>query len=232
MYFFRKKNSHLKSHLEIKGNNFFFLLLSLIILMFSWPILSKFGTEVTHLFTFLILLIFSSCIYTIGKRNKSALFIASGFVFLIVLSGTIRLQYNNTLITFIWFLSNVVCFLFITIIVMIHILKDKKVTLNEIYGAICIYLFMGIIWGMIYSLIGYFDPTAFSIPAAALHPGKKFSQYFYYSFITLTSVGYGDIFPINPWARLFAILEGIFGQIYSVVLIGWLVGNLFQVRKT
>lgn len=232
MYFLKRKNKHLKSHLEIKGDNFFFLLISLLFFLFSWPFLSKSGIEVSYIFVFFIFLVLSSCIYAIGKKNKFALIIVSSFIFLIVVFRIIKHQYDTPLITFIWMLLNIICFLFIAIFILIHVLNDKKVTFNEIYGAICVYLLIGFVWGMIYALIARLNPEAFSIPAAAVHSTKEQSQYFYYSFITLTSVGYGDIFPISSEARLFAIIEGIFGQIYSVVLIGWLVGNLFQVRKT
>ena len=90
------------------------------------------------------------------------------------------------------------------------------------------YLFFGNICGFIYAIINRIDPNAFSIPeATASYLGDNLvnlSSATYFSFVTLTTLGYGDITPINDFARSLAFLEAAMGQIYLTVLIASLVG--------
>jgi voltage-gated potassium channel len=105
-----------------------------------------------------------------------------------------------------------------------YVLRDEKVTGDKIYGAICVYLFIGLIWGLLFSLLEGLQPGSFSgqTPTPRIEPDP--SVLIYYSFITLSTVGYGDIVPISPPARSFAYLEGIIGQFYLAVLVARLVG--------
>ena len=103
-------------------------------------------------------------------------------------------------------------------------LVDKKIALNDIYGAVCAYLLIGLTWAFIYSAIEYFHPGALYIPKANLDAFSKLPYLIYFSFITLTTTGYGDIYPIGLIAKSLAYIEAIVGQIYLVVLIGWMVG--------
>jgi hypothetical protein len=105
-----------------------------------------------------------------------------------------------------------------------YVLRDEKVTVDKIYGAICVYLFIGMIWGLLFSLLEGLQPGSFSGQAPAPRVEPDPSVLIYYSFITLSTVGYGDIVPISPPARSFAYLEGIIGQFYLAVLVARLVG--------
>lgn len=226
MWFFRKKHENLKSHLEIKGNNFFFLLISLLILLFLWGLLQRFSFG-KYLFSILLFLTFFSSVYTIGRKNRFTYHIAIFFVVAMVVSRFFyHLLVYPVFFSFVTTILSFLSFFFLAVVILMHVLRDRKVSLNEIYGAICVYLLLGLAWGSMYYLVARIDPQAIFIPAYAVDSQKEFSQYVYYSFITLTSVGYGDIHPVSSAARVLAISEGIVGQIYSVVLIGWLVGNL------
>lgn len=128
-------------------------------------------------------------------------------------------------------IAEVVFFIMTTAIIVSHVLEYKRVTADKIYGAISGYLLMGIVWALLYTTVEYVHPGAFKFGlnghdvyrSPYAHP-YYFVHFIYYSFVTLTTLGYGDILPINPVARALASLEAVFGQLYVAVLIARLVG--------
>ena len=98
----------------------------------------------------------------------------------------------------------------------------EAVTWDKIQGAMCAYLVIGVAWGLLYTWVGMNDPQAFS-GAVQTSTEPLFEQMIYYSFVTLTTLGYGDITPVSHTARTLAWLEAVFGQIYLVVLVARLV---------
>jgi hypothetical protein len=99
-----------------------------------------------------------------------------------------------------------------------HVLKDEVVTGEKVSAAICVYLFIGLIWAFLFSLTHHFQARSFSIENIVL------SDFVYYSFITLSTLGYGDITPLSSSARALSYVEAITGQIYLTVLVARLVG--------
>ena len=100
------------------------------------------------------------------------------------------------------------------------IVNSQKVTMDTIMGAICIYFLLGLCWAFLYSLCGVFDPDAFSITIDNTEP---FITFLYFSFTTLTTVGYGDIYPVSETTRMLTNLEAIVGQMYPAIIISILV---------
>jgi hypothetical protein len=101
---------------------------------------------------------------------------------------------------------------------------------DSILGAICGYLFLGLGWAVIYSMIEHVQPGSFAL-SEALTPlstnGRPRSDVLiYYSFITLTTVGYGDIVPLTPLTRTCAWIEAVFGQFYLAVVVAGIVSML------
>lgn len=104
----------------------------------------------------------------------------------------------------------------------------RRVSRDAIFGAICGYLLLGIIWGLVYSSLETFRPGSFNISEThAVQPGNATQNHDilrYYSFVTLTTLGYGDITPTTPTARTLSWLEAMTGQFYLAVLVAGLVG--------
>ncbi|MCP4407905.1 MAG: two pore domain potassium channel family protein [Gammaproteobacteria bacterium] len=82
---------------------------------------------------------------------------------------------------------------------------------------------MGIIWAIMYSFLNVLIPGSFSGLSVESEQGRLL-EFIYYSFVTLTTLGYGDLLPVSPIARAFGYLEAVIGQIYVAVLIAGLVG--------
>ena len=106
------------------------------------------------------------------------------------------------------------------------VLRRGRVSADKIYGAICVYLLIGTAWASAYAIIESINPASFS----GLDQTDKLGsigqemQLRYFSFATMTTLGYGDILPRSSGARMLATLEAVTGQIYLTVLIARLVG--------
>jgi hypothetical protein len=115
---------------------------------------------------------------------------------------------------------------FFAVTILLYVLGSGKVTWDKIYGAICAYLLFGYAWAFGYSLIEELQPGSFKYLATpAPHDlVGRLMQFRYFSFVTLATVGYGDIVPATAGARTAALLEAMLGQFYLVALVGRLVG--------
>ena len=107
-----------------------------------------------------------------------------------------------------------------------HLMLERRVSIDTIASALATYLLFGLVWALVYVFFEHIDPDAFTGQIGLGQPGEKseFKAMVYFSFTTLTTLGYGDIIPINPFARSRAVLEAAFGQIYLAILIARLVG--------
>ncbi len=101
------------------------------------------------------------------------------------------------------------------------IFREKQITTELIYAAVVVYLLMAMMWSFAYSILDYFYPGSFSVAEGST---RDSFQYLYFSFVTITTLGYGDVAPLTPKASSLAILEAVTGQIYLVVVVAWLVG--------
>ena len=107
-----------------------------------------------------------------------------------------------------------------------HLMRERRVTFDTIASALATYLLFGLVWALFYVFFEHVDPDAFKGQIGLGAPGEKseLKAMLYYSFTTLTTLGYGDIIPVNPFVRSLAVLEAAFGQIYMAILVARLVG--------
>jgi voltage-gated potassium channel Kch len=115
---------------------------------------------------------------------------------------------------------------FFSVTILGYVLRSGRITMDKIFAAICVYLLIGFAWTFAYALLDELNPGAFagSSVVAAHDYVARVLQMRYFSFMTLTTVGYGDVVPESPAARTLAALEAITGQIYLAVLVARLVG--------
>ena len=102
------------------------------------------------------------------------------------------------------------------------VLTVGKIDGNKIIGSLSLYMLLGLIWTMIYMLILTADPEAFSgLDVSNWQQG--FSRMAYYSFVTLTTLGYGDILPVKHIAEFFVYMEAIIGVFYMAIIVSSLI---------
>jgi hypothetical protein len=108
------------------------------------------------------------------------------------------------------------------------IFRCRRVTTNTIFASLCVYLILGVVWSLVYLLIEQLQPGSFAYPLAERPQPRLRTETtgvaIYYSFVTMTTLGYGDIVPISRTARSISALQAIAGQMYLTVLVAWLVG--------
>ena len=90
-----------------------------------------------------------------------------------------------------------------------------------------VYLLAAQLWALVYTFLDLIDPASFNLPQGQ----SDFLLFEYYSFVTLTTLGYGDITPLTKVAKAFSVLEAVVGQLYLVVVVAWFVG-MYVSRKS
>jgi hypothetical protein len=98
----------------------------------------------------------------------------------------------------------------------------QEVTRETIFGAVVAYLLIALMWAFLYMVLEKLAPGSFSFSEQAMI--SEYQQFQYFSFVTITTLGYGDVTPLTDKASSLAMLEALIGQIYMVVLVAWLVG--------
>ncbi len=111
--------------------------------------------------------------------------------------------------------------------------RKGEITLHRVMGAVTAYLFLGMAWALLYELIELNCPGAFQLPAHSTSgDGSSLrANLLYFSFATLTTLGYGDILAVLPLARMLAVLEALTGQLFPAVLIARLVSMEIHSRR-
>ena len=121
----------------------------------------------------------------------------------------------------------------LTFLILSQIFREGPTTSHRIMGAVAAYLLLGVIWSLAYDLIALRMPEAFNVQGPlTLGDGEVLqSHLFYFSFVTLTTLGYGDIVAVHPIARMLVILEAATGQLFPAILIARLVSLQVQSKK-
>jgi uncharacterized membrane protein len=110
--------------------------------------------------------------------------------------------------------------------------RPGRVTGYRVMGGISGYLLIGHMWAYAYQLVTERVPDAIHFVAGTADgPSRQLMNLVYYSFITLTTAGYGDVYPVHPAARSLAVTEALVGQLYIAIMIASLVGMALQNRS-
>ena len=109
------------------------------------------------------------------------------------------------------------------------IARTRQVTMDTVRGGICVYLLLGYFWAVLYGMVETFDPDAFS---TSLLVDNSATKMIYYSFVTLTTLGFGDIVPVSRMASTLTILEALLGQLYPTIFIALLVGSYLSNQQS
>jgi hypothetical protein len=103
-----------------------------------------------------------------------------------------------------------------------YLRNSRSVARAQLYTAVNIYLLLGLLWTALYLAIDAFSPGSIQIGS---HPADRQAELLYFSLVTLSTIGYGDIVPVNGEARILAALEGITGVLYIAITVALLVGR-------
>jgi hypothetical protein len=198
------------------------LLFALVLLVLVGPIvpIEKDWFIVELMFNFILI----SGVYTVGPTRHHLPFMVLTAITLAVrwgelVSGVRGLDVTALTLTATW--------LFYAVwIIMTNLFKRTDVTVNTILGAIVTYMLTAVAFAMVFQIIEITAPDSFrGLPENILDDRPELSNtMLYFSFVCITTMGYGDIVPIGGIAQPVAVLEGVFGQLYLAVMIARLVG--------
>ena len=116
--------------------------------------------------------------------------------------------------------TEVMALVLLLIIVGVRVFAAGTVTADRIMGAVAFYLLLGFAWAAAYEAVATINPGAFS---GSVEGGQGPERWAYFSFVTLTTAGYGDIVPVARAARSLAMLEALVGQLYPAIILARLV---------
>lgn len=121
----------------------------------------------------------------------------------------------------------------LAVVVLTQVFREGPITSHRIQGAIAVYLLLGLGWAFTYAVIDLHWPGAFvpAAPAAATTTDDVGSRFVYFSLVTLTTVGYGDITAVHPVARSLVTLEALIGQLFPAILLARLVSMELYYRR-
>jgi hypothetical protein len=126
------------------------------------------------------------------------------------------------------------------LVVLVDLVREREVSLDTISGGICVYLLLGVGWAVGYALVEVVAPGSFAMGGEALpppsfaldHGGAWLGSFIYLSFVTLTTLGYGDFTPLTRATQMLTSAEAVFGQLFLVVFIARLVGLYAGSRRS
>jgi hypothetical protein len=193
------------------------MILGLLVLV---PIIHRFFAMEIFIDIFLTAIVISM-IYTVSDKKSHVII---GLVLAIVMVTFLWLQhfYANKWIAAISMLAGALFGAVVIISLLGFMLRSDDVNFEIISAAILVYLVAALMWAFTYSLLELIDPASFNVELK--RPEGYVLLFQYYSFVTITTLGYGDITPVSDVAKAFSILEAVVGQLYLVVVVAWLVG--------
>ncbi len=163
------------------------------------------------------------------RKHPAILPLSIGAVVLLWVSGYLRLEF---LFTF-SYIINILLFCVVILTLIRNLADAKTVTPRLILESIITYLLIGLIFAMVISLLDHYDTGAFSHTPNPQEPAlSHLNDFIYFTFVTLSTTGYGDIIPLKPIARSLTILIAITGQMYLAIIISMLVGKYAATRRS
>jgi len=203
-------------------NNFVYLFISLILFLFTAAVVAEFSNFFSQqAFSLIILLMMVASFKSLQTRvawKRTIYALIPLFIILSTLDTFFHEKYFMLLVLSILLLFFIGSFF----MAFRQVLFVGDIDGNKIIGSLTLYILLGLIWAVIYMLIIILDPTAFN-GLEVTNWQEGFSRISYYSFVTLTTLGYGDILPANHIAEFFISMEAIFGVFYIAIIVSSLI---------
>jgi hypothetical protein len=207
------------------------LLVILVILLAGPPVLLGFGLSAAWFDGLMALLMLAAILSLCFDRHQRLLALVLGIpTVLLSLGGHVLPGEVSVPVLFAGHVCAVLFLFGASVLIVKSLFSALTLTFDSILGAVCGYLFLGLGWAVLYALIEGFQPGSFEISPKLVTGGEHARPLphvlTYFSFVTLTTVGYGDISPVSAATRTLSWMEAITGQFYLAVIVAGLVGLL------
>ncbi len=208
---------------RIRKRKFSYLTKSLLLLIIAYPyVQGDMGGQI--ILSLLATLVMIMSVIAVGDKKSHtviALILAAPWFLLLLLKFPF-IPIDNSLLIKDEILFAFLLFAYTTYRIFIHIIKSRDITTEILSASICVYLLIGLTWATLYVIINMFYPGSFvDTDGNAIQDGPDF---LFFSYVTLTTVGYGNIEAITDQARSLASIEALCGQLYLTIMVARLVG--------
>lgn len=219
----------------LNERHFKYLLLVLLFLFFLMPLVGELIVQafpwiarLMYFFVFLATLIGAA---SVASRNRKVLiFVSVAIFFAVVFNGIYLLRQHDALLIANHAIIVIVLF-YIIVSLTRYLFIRKKVTRYTLYASLSSYLLIALLWALIFGITDLLEPGSFRIPVEIAPDGRMASMgeagsfhALYFSIVTLTTLGYGDISPLSVEARMLCSAEAFVGQMYVAITVARLVG--------
>jgi len=216
-----------------RKNNFIYLFVSLTVLLFASSLILEIPGELSSSFfniTTVLMIVVST--QSIRKKINWKYTVYGLSILFTVLA--ILIHFNESAAYVLLLLAVLLVFYTGTFFAIVKsVLYEGDIDSNKLIGSMSLYMLLGLIWTIIYLILIFLDPKAISgIDAGRWH--EVFASAAYFSFVTLTTLGYGDMLPVNYVARFFVYMETIIGVFYMAIIVSSLISlriNAFQKER-
>jgi voltage-gated potassium channel len=216
----RKITKYISTHSQLT------IIISVLLLILVNPYYWE--TPLRDYFNFLFLvLILLSAILTIKKSRTNLKYLA-GIGYLLIGISLLSALKIHPFFELLEKLAYVLYLVLVAINLVMEMIKSREVDSEVILSAVAAYVLFGFCGALVTAVILFFEPAAFTIEATDI---SILHQCLYFSFVTITTTGYGDIAPIAPIAKTLAIYLAVFGQLYLTVIISILIGKYLSSRS-
>ena len=198
-------------------SRFVYIVFAIMLVILVSPFIRPLGRLGWLTTTLLIAMIPLASYYALATdRHRAVVIILLSLPF--ILLDAAQLFYKNPYLPIALYGFGVLLYLYIIILLLSNLLTRKAITTDMIYCAISIYLLIGIMWAGVYGLLESIFPGSFTSSTGSV-------DFMYFSFVTLTTVGYGDVAPLTVLSKRLAVFEAGMGGIYMAIIVALIVGR-------
>ena len=214
----------------MENTNFTKLLLALLIFLIGVPL----ADDLSGLSGPIVRLLLVSSLLIIGVwslKGSGRLFsVAIAFVISGIIFNAVSVRVASPIFLYGAYISLLGFLLIAVWCALKQVAIGTEVSANRLVGAVCVYLLLGVIWAFAYTLLDLLSPGSFQ-GFSPLDDPYWDSEWLYFSFVTMTTLGYGDILPISATARALAYMQSVSGQFYVAVLVAGLVSGYISIKQ-
>ena len=208
-------------HLSLQPQNgFLILLVSLLALQIIPPFINP--SERSILLGILVAIVLLFALYLVAYNRKELI------IGILLCAPAIATNWTNnsvdpTLVIYAHYLFAIAFLAYTCLHIFRYLFETQDISADMLYAAVCLYFIVGMIWAMIYVLIEMSHPGSFQLDADLNNTRAVFSELLYFSYVTISTLGYGDMAPLTRVARSWATIEAIIGQFYLAFVVARLV---------
>lgn len=208
----------------LDDHQYVFLTLSMVIMLVGTPFFVN-GETASFWIHFMLSLVLMGGLFAGNSHDKFLFTSVFLGIFTLVFSWVDYAFFDDRSVTLAYLLTGLVFFVFVTISLLNAIHDDRKVNSDLFFGSVSGYFMIGFTGAFVFAIIDMVMPWSFSITMDSF---KQFPEFIYYSFVNMTTLGYGDIIPLSSHAKSRSVLFTIAGQMYLIILLWVVVGKYIR----